>query len=82
MVGTSSGSTYTCNAGKNGIKSLENSSIQLYFGRSSFATAVEGMDKAKPIEPDYNVTETYQNYLDGKDVVLEEAMSIITRPYF
>nr|NQU94507.1 hypothetical protein [Bacteroidota bacterium] len=53
FVGTETGSTYICNAGRNGIKHLENTGIQLYFGRSSFAAAGKGMDKSKPIEPDY-----------------------------
>lgn len=77
IVGTESGGTYTCNAGKNGVKRLENSGIQLYFGRSSFATAVEGMDKSKPIKPDYLVIETYRDFLDGRDVIMEKAMDII-----
>jgi len=78
IVGTESGGTYTCNAGKNGIKKLKNTGIQLYFGRSSFSAAVEGMDKTKPIEPDYYVTETYQDFLKSKDLFLEKAMTIIS----
>lgn len=78
IVGTESGGTFTCNAGKNGVKHLENSGIQLYFGRSSFATAVAGMDKSQPIKPDYYVIETYRDFLNGIDVILEMAMEIIT----
>lgn len=77
IVGAKSGGTYTCNAGKNGIKKLKNTGIQLYFGRSSFSAAVEGMDKTKPIAPDYYVTETYQDFLKNKDLFLEKVMTII-----
>ncbi len=77
MVGTESGGTFTCNAGKNGIKHLSHSGIQLYFGRSSFAAAVEGMDKSQPIKPDYYVNETYHDFLNGKDVILEKSLELI-----
>jgi len=76
ITGTESGGTYTCNAGKNGIQHLDNTGIQLYFGRSSFSTAVEGMDKTKPIEPDFHIKETYQDFLNGKDMFMIKAMEI------
>lgn len=77
FIGTPSGGTYTCNAGKNTIKVLPNTQIQLYFGRSSFAVAVQGMDKAKPIAPDHYVPETYNNFLTGKDQVMNKAFQLI-----
>jgi len=77
IVGTASGGTYTCNAGKNGIQHLDNAGIQLYFGRSSFSTAVEGMDKSKPIEPDFYIIENYRDFLNGKDMFMIKAMEII-----
>jgi hypothetical protein len=77
IVGTESGGAFTCNAGKNGIKHLEHSGIQLYFGRSSYAAAIEGMDKSKPIKPDYIVEETYNDFLVRKDVILERAFELI-----
>ena len=77
IVGTPSGSTYTCNAGKNGIEILENTKIQLYFGRSSFSTAVKGMDKSKPIFPDVYVNETYRDFLENRDVFMEKAFEQI-----
>ena len=48
----------------------------LYFGRSTFAAAVENMDKAKPIMPDYPVKETYHDFLTGKDVFMETALKM------
>ena len=77
FIGTESGSTYKCNAGKNTKLHLSNTSIMLYFGRSTFAAAVKGMDKTKPIIPDYPVKETYQNYINGKDVFMETALKLI-----
>ena len=79
FVGTESGGTYTCNAGKNGIEKLHNTGIQLYFGRSSFATAVEGMDKSKPIIPDYYVNETLTDFVEGKDVQMEFIFELINK---
>jgi len=80
IVGTESGGTFTCNAGKNGIKHLDHSGIQLYFGRSTFATAVEGMDKSQPIIPDYYAIKTYQDFLAGNDVIIEKALTLIADP--
>jgi len=77
FVGTPSGSTYKCNAGRNTEVTLDKTSLILTFGRSTFAAAVEGMDKAKPIMPDFPVRETYQDFLDGKDVYLEAALALI-----
>jgi len=77
FVGSESGATYSCNAGRNLMIRLVNTRLMLYFGRSSFAVAVKGMDKSQPIKPDYPVHETIQDFLDGRDVVLEKAMELI-----
>jgi hypothetical protein len=78
FVGTPSGSTYKCNAGKNTQLQLDKTSIILTLGRITYAAAVKGMDKAQPIMPDYPVRETCQDILDGKDVYLEAAMKLIS----
>jgi hypothetical protein len=77
FVGTPSGSTYICNAGKNSEVRLDKTQIILTLGRSSFAAAVEGMDKSKAILPDHPVRETYRDFLDGRDVYLETALELI-----
>jgi len=77
FVGTPSGSTYVCNAGKNSEVRLDKTQIILTLGRSSFAAAVEGMDKSRPILPDHPVHETYRDFLDGRDVYLETALELI-----
>ncbi len=77
FVGTPSGSTFKCNAGKNTEVKLDKTSIILTLGRSTYAAAVQGMDKAQPLMPDYPVQETYRNFLDGKDVYKEAALELI-----
>ncbi len=77
FVGTPSGSTFKCNAGRNTEVTLDKTSLILTFGRSTFAAAVKGMDKTKPIMPDYPVREIYQDFLDGRDVFLETALALI-----
>ncbi len=77
FVGTESGATFKCNAGKDTYFRLENSRIMLYIGRGTFAAAVEGMDKTKPIMPDYPVEETYQDFLVGSDVFMGAALGVI-----
>ncbi|UCG27013.1 MAG: hypothetical protein JSV24_08535, partial [Bacteroidales bacterium] len=77
FVGTPGGSTYKCNAGRNTNIILKNTRIMLYFGRSTFAAAVQGMDKAKPIMPDIPVHETYTDFLNGKDVFMETALKLV-----
>jgi hypothetical protein len=77
IIGTPSGSTYKCNAGKNTEFILSNSRLILTFGRTTFAAAVKGMDKTKPILPDYLVNENHQDFLEGKDVYLEMVFNLI-----
>jgi predicted O-methyltransferase YrrM len=77
FVGTPSGSTYVCNAGKSSEVRLDKTSLILTLGRSSFAAAVQGMDKSTPIYPDHPVRETYQGFLDGRDAYMETALELI-----
>lgn len=77
FVGMPSGATYKCNAGRNTEVRLERTSLILTFGRSTFAAAVDGLDKTKPIMPDHPVKETYRDFLEGKDVYLDAALKII-----
>jgi hypothetical protein len=77
FVGTPSGSTYKCNAGRNTEFRLDKTDLILTIGRGTFAAAVKGMDKASPIMPDFPVRETYRDFLDGRDVYLETALEVI-----
>ena len=77
FVGTPGGATYKCNAGKNTHGVLNNSTIMLYFGRSTYSAAVEGMDNAETILPDIYVHETYRDFLKGEDPFLKTALNLI-----
>ena len=79
IIGSPSGATYKCNGGRDGVRTLENSKIMLYFTRSSYAVAVSGMDKRKPIMPDIPVEETPEDIAAGRDPVLESAISFLRR---
>jgi len=73
FVGTESGATYTCNAGRDLMVRLNNTR----FGRNPFAVAVQGMDQREPIKPDYPVHETIRDLLEGRDVYMEMALKLI-----
>ena len=77
FVGTPSGATYKCNAGRNTEFRLDKTSLILTIGRSTFAAAVKGMDKRKPIMPDYPVKETIEDFIEGRDVYLARALELI-----
>jgi hypothetical protein len=74
FVGTPSGSTYKCNAGKNTEFRLLNSKIIITIGRSTYSAAVDNMDKTAPIMPDIIVNENYNDFLDNKDLFIEKAI--------
>lgn len=80
FVGTPAGSSYKCNAGKNTQGHLSHTGIILYFGRSTYAAAVEGMDKNQPVMPDYPVQETIDDFIKGRDVFGETALELIKKP--
>lgn len=80
FVGTPSGATYKCNAGKDTEFRLGNTDLILTLGRTTFAAAVEGLDKTKPIMPDIPVRVTYADVLDGRDVYLQVAFEHIEDP--
>lgn len=77
FVGTPAGSSYKCNAGRNTTANLAHTAIMLYFGRSTYAAAVAGMDITRPIMPDYPVQETIEDFINGRDVFLETALKLI-----
>jgi hypothetical protein len=77
FVGTPSGATYKCNAGRDTEINLDRTGMILTFGRTTYAAAVTGMDKTKPIMPDFPVEITYNDFLNGKDVFMEKALMLI-----
>lgn len=76
FVGTPSGATYKCNAGKDTQFRLQNSQMIITIGRSTYAVAVKNMAKTA-ILPDIYVNETLDDFLNHKDVFIEKAFEQI-----
>ncbi|MBN1821262.1 MAG: hypothetical protein JW833_11120 [Prolixibacteraceae bacterium] len=76
FIGTPSGATYKCNAGRNTELRLSNTQMIITFGRTTYAAAVKNMDTSA-ILPDIQVEETYEDFLTGKDVFVETALKEI-----
>ena len=74
FVGTPSGATYKCNAGRDTEFQLENTGMIVTIGRSTYAVAVQDMDKSSPIMPDIAVKENYKIFLEGRDQFIEAAL--------
>jgi hypothetical protein len=79
FVGTPSGATYKCNAGRDTEFRLDKTGFIVTLGRSTFAAAVEGIDKTKPIVPDVPVRETYADVLKDKDVYMDTVLMYIEK---
>lgn len=74
FIGTPTGATYKCNAGRHTEFRLDNTQFIITLGRSTYAAAVEGMDKRAPIMPDIPAADTYKSFLEGRDVIMERAL--------
>jgi hypothetical protein len=77
LVGEEAGSTYKCNAKTKEVK-LDNTKMLVYVPQEIFSAAVEGMDKTKGVEPDYYVEQTYKDFLNGKDTVMDFVQNLIS----
>ena len=78
FVGTPTGATYKCNAGRDTEFRLEHTKVILTIGRSTYSAAVEGMAKTA-ILPDILVRETPDDFLQNRDVYLESAFQQIEK---
>ncbi|MEZ5000643.1 MAG: S41 family peptidase [Bacteroidales bacterium] len=79
LIGTPAGATYKCNGGRDGVRTLENSKIMLYFTRASYAVAVTGMDKHIPVMPDILIEETPGDIAAGRDPAMETAIYFLEK---
>jgi hypothetical protein len=77
LVGEEAGSTYKCNARSDEFN-LANTKMIINIARATFSAAVKGMDKTKGVEPDYYVEQTYKDYVNGTDTVLEYTLDLIS----
>jgi hypothetical protein len=76
LIGEEGGSTYKCNARTKEIK-LDNTKMLVYVPQGTFSAAVKNMDKTKGVEPDYLANQTYKDFLNGKDTVMEFTKDLI-----
>jgi len=79
FIGTPTGANYKCNAGKNTEYILPNTGILLNIGTQTYATAVKDMDKMQPLIPDYLIVETFEDFINHRDVYLDKAYQIINK---
>jgi hypothetical protein len=76
FVGVEGGATYKCNASIEEF-SLKNTHLIVNVGQRTYIAAVEGMDKTKGVEPDFVVEQSYSDFLNEKDTVLEFTLDLI-----
>ncbi len=73
FIGTPSGATYKCNAGRDTEFRLEHTQLILTIGRSTYSAAVSNMEKTA-ILPDIEARETLGDFLENRDIFLETAL--------
>jgi len=76
FIGTETGSTYACNAAVR-VFPLKNTGIGLKIATGSFAAAVNGFPKERGIIPHHIVETKLEDLKNGKDTVLDYALSLI-----
>jgi C-terminal processing protease CtpA/Prc len=76
LVGSEGGATYKCNARVEEFR-LKNTHLIVNVARRTYKAAVEGMDKTKGVEPDYTVEQSYEDFLNGKDTIMEFTQNLI-----
>ena len=76
FAGVEGGATYKCNASVVEF-SLKNTHMIVNVAQRTYNAAVEGMDKTKGVEPDYFVEQTYTDFINGIDTVLEYTLKLI-----
>jgi len=76
LVGSEGGSTFKCNAKVDEFV-LKNTHMIVNIACQTYSAAVKDMDKTKGVEPDYKVEQTYKDFLNGKDTVMEFTLNQI-----
>ena len=77
FIGTELGSTYTC-TGNAIYPPLKNTGIMVGTARvRRYTAAVKGMDPKRGVMPDYPVELTQNDIIEGRDAVMEFALSLI-----
>jgi hypothetical protein len=76
LIGTPTGATYKCNAGKETEFRLTHTQMIITVGRRTYSVAVSNMLKSA-IMPDIYVYETMESFLNNTDLFLETALEQI-----
>jgi hypothetical protein len=76
LIGSEGGSTFKCNA-KVYEFTLKETHLIVNIARQTYSAAVTGMDKTKGVEPDYIIEQTYKDFLNNKDTVMEFTLNLI-----
>jgi hypothetical protein len=75
-IGRETGATYYCNDGSFDCY-LPNTRIKLHQPTNEVITAVEGFDKTSPLHPDYEISYTLKDLVNGNDPDLDFALKLI-----
>ncbi len=78
FIGQETGGGYSCNSNP-GWSTLKNTHIQVGVSESIYSTMVTGQEIGKGIVPDYLVSWTVEDYLNGRDPVMSMALNIIDK---
>jgi hypothetical protein len=76
FIGEESGGSFACTDGSES-KTLPNTKIQYRGSTLIWEVDAKGLTPGRGIMPDYPVTQTIEDYLNQKDVVLEVALDLI-----
>lgn len=76
LIGSETGATYSCNANTIHFE-LKNTRIYASVATQTYQTAVTGFAKNRGIIPDYQISRSLSDILEGKDVELEKVMELV-----
>lgn len=76
FIGEETGGSWACNDASQ-EHSLPNTGIIINVPRATYATAVSGLEKGWGIRPDYPVSKTIDDLINGRDTALQTAIDLI-----
>ena len=76
LIGEEPGGSFYCNDGSK-QRVLPNTKIELNLPQLTFQTAVTGFEKGDPLLPDHDVKPSLEDFLSGRDAVMEYTMRLI-----
>lgn len=76
FIGEESGGSYLCTDASINV-TLRHTKLRLHCSTTAFATAVSDLPPGKGIIPDYRITPTLQDYLEGTDPQMKLAIQLV-----